>query len=262
MRKNYNQNYSSNGGNNYNNSVRSVTTNANIQLETSEWKCDVSSEDIEQFLQNKIDAITDKSNGARIPVEVRAMQYNKIYAPIVLMLPSSVIVGRGKKDKGGNQFNNIPATFARGMNNPKSGKSILLDSSVAKAIKPYIYQKYDIAAMEDPKVRSKLQLSRQQLIQIRSFSKPKLKKAQGGREYVIILLDCLKILQDMLVVQEDNRRFDFSVDKVNKHSSGRCIYKVTRFIPDNFNKNFNGGYNLDNELSRMFMVGSRNNKKH
>lgn len=261
MKKNFNQNNNSNGGGNYQNtSARSVTTTANIQLEISEWKCDITSDDIENFLQSKIDAIVDKAGGTRVPVEVRSMQYNKIYAPIVLMLPTTVISGRGKRFDD-NQFKNIPATFARGMSNPKSGKSILLNSSVTKAISPYTYKKHDIASMEDPKERSKLQLSRQQLIQIKSFSKPKMKKAQGGREYVIVILDCLKIIQDMLLIQGDNRRYDFEVMKVNKHSSGRCLYKVIRYIPDNLNKNFSGGYDLDNELSRMFMIGRHNGRK-
>ena len=253
---------SNNNFNNKSNEVvpTTVTTKANIQLSISEWTGTVTSSQIENYLQTKINEVVKRRNDVNIPIECYALQFNKTFAPLMVVLPLSTISG-SRNNTNTSNFN-VPKVFDNSNNGQLSkNRTISLDSSVSKALSPYLYNKTDVLNFKHPQARQRLKISRQQSQQLIVYSKPRITKFNGNSKKVVILaVDPLKILYDMLKIPGDNRRFTYDITKVNKSTGGKCEYYIKRYLIDS-EKAVMGGLNISQELSRMVMIDTTHNKR-
>lgn len=194
-------------------------TKAGIAPVKSQEKYEYSTSMVEQYLREKRVGLLKDPKLANTNVMVITMDISPKFLPFMVLLPTSVIQGNGKRQ----QSNDELTIF-----NPDNseGSRINLAGEIYGCIAPYVYNKADEQAFFSPDWRReravpastspKLKYSRTPHIQ--EFNKGKLK-------LVSVMIDPIRIFHDMVTdINNPNEQFKIRIDSIEKIKTGEYIY--------------------------------------
>lgn len=205
----------------------------------------ISTSQVETYLQQRVDVVTEHAKTNKVGIKVYTTEPGKLFAPFVVILPTSVLQDRNQSSE-----DDEPSIFTPN----KSSRKLRLRPELYHLFKLYIYDEYDEKAFFSNEWKNKLGVRSDASAALKRLRVPALNK-NGDTEVVMFLLDPLRIFHDMLKM-DDNRQYRISIKSLKKIRTGEFIYSVERTLA---NSKGNKKYKdvLINEINKK-LRGGRN----
>lgn len=212
-----------------------------------------STDDVQSYLQKKFNNVTDvmKKNGINqgdVNILVTTLRCSKKFMPFLLVLPLNTL--EGKQNRHDNELDIF--------NPDSSERSEKLKQPFYNLVGAYTYNKKDGDAFFSPEWRRALGISVKISHMLKSTRTPKIQKVNKGKnQYVVVLIDPIRIFHDMLENVEDaTEKFKVQIDHVEQIKAGNYRYEIKRVRGKNKkNKNYDEAI-IERELSQR-LIGSR-----
>lgn len=213
-----------------------VKTRAGLTPVENEVPYAITTEQAEEFLQQKIEAVVKmmNNNGANVTDDIKIMMFtsrcSKKFMPMMLLMPTSVLKGK-KEKKNQDELD---------MFNPESSEKLAkMKDPIWNLVKCYIYDNSDEAAFFSNAWRQALGVSLKTSHVLKANRLPKIQKFNKGQnEFVACLIDPVRLFHDMLEdVNNNSAKFNVYIGQVDQIKSGNYKYEVYRTITKNKNKN-------------------------
>lgn len=216
-------------------------TKGGLQPDRSQAPFTVTTQQVEKYLQDKIDAVCPNSN---IRISVRNIAASKRFYPFVVALPVSALYDNG------DDMEDIPSIF-----NPKDNdKTVALKQEIFEIFKSYIYNKKDGEAFESSVWRHEMGVSARSAQLLNKFRTAKRMTFDHGRtERIMFIIDPLRVFYDMSTETNTSNRADMyiKIDRIQNVNNG--MYKFRFYRKNRNGKGDKGSY--FNQFSRMFSNG-------
>ena len=160
----------------------------------------ISTSQVETYLQQRVDVVTEHAKTNKVEIKVYTTEPGKLFAPFVVVLPTSVLQDRNQSSE-----DDEPSIFTPN----KSSRKLRLRPELYHLFKLYIYDEYDEKAFFSNEWKNKLGVRSDASAALKRLRVPALNKS-GDTEVVMFLLDPLRIFHDMLKM-DDNRQYRISI---------------------------------------------------
>ena len=234
--------------------MASLETRAGLQPSDKKLPYTVTTAQVEQYLQKKVDVLCnrDKSLPQNVDVRVYTTEVGSKFIPFVVVLPTSVLVDKSKKQNN----DHIDGIFNI---NERSSKVEDLLKPFKSLFVAYTYDSDDMKAFSSSDWRRARGVARTTSESLKKMVFPRISqfRGEGGRKttVVIFLLDPLRVFHDMLKMNDDNRDFNVDIERWQKIKTGEFRYIMTRSVKHGKHKRYNDTV-IANELNRK-MRGQR-----
>lgn len=225
---------------------------------TGELPFKVTTEQVEDFVQSKFDAIVEQSRSVGeqiddVKVTITTVTAGKAFAPFVILLPTTVLKSHNpKKQKNGKKE---LAVF----NPDNSSGKIYIHDGIFSQLQLYGYTTDDRRIFFDRNWKNALGVTQRDSEFLRYNSTPRVQRLNHGKdEFVTCLLDPLKVFSAMLEdCKNPGRNFDVCIEGFVKIAGGVYRYSVLR-VPKNIKGKKKGqknnkdriAYELQNRIRR------------
>lgn len=210
-----------------------IETDAGLIPSTKEIGYDITTQQIQEYLQAKLDDLARMDDSVpKVQIRVATSEsYGRKFFPLFISLPKSVVAESRRTQ-------NIPSLFRDG----SIKESPMLNPVIYKFLSIYSYGNTNF---NDDQIRRELGLSRQAGGRLNRYRNP-----QEMENKVILMIDPIIVFYRMLSWKNDNRPYHINVDKVIKQKEGIYRYHVVRSINNNNNKKKKNG-NMDSAISKI-----------
>lgn len=204
-------------------------TRAGINPTETELPFSISTHQVEEYLQKKIDVILNRvsqENGSTdkesIDVRVYTTEAGGNFLPFVIILPMEALEEKAKK-----QNRNTPSIF----NAKDADGTASMKPELYKLFSSYIYTKDDESAFFSEDWRRARRVRRETSPVLKSLRTPKVTNMENGRLQVVsFMIDPLRVFHDMLSMKDDNRSFKVDINGWQKMQTGEYRYDVVRVV--------------------------------
>lgn len=190
----------------------------------------ITTKEAQEHLQKSLDIVIDimrKDNNDQEDVEIYLMTSKKSdrFYPFYLFLPTTALESAKKKR------NNKEASIF----NPENydNRTARLKQEIYNWLHPFMYNKEDIESFFSPTCRNALKLNLSTCHELKNNYLPKIQRYNRGRnEYIMVILDPLKIFHHMLtnIKERDTFWVNVNSDKIEKINNGNYRYNVARIV--------------------------------
>lgn len=227
--------------------MASLETRAGLKPSDKKLPFSITTSQVENYLQKKVDVLCSKDKGLPQNVDVRVYttEASPKFLPFVVVLPTSVLEDKRKKDNNSHVdgFFNI---------NERSSKIEDLQKPFKMLFGAYVYDKDDIKAFSSNDWRRARAVSRTTSETLKSMVFPRVSqfRGEGSRKTSVVtfMLDPLRVFHDMLKMEDDNRAYNVDIDKWQKIKTGEYRYMISRSVKGKNNRRYNDTF--ANELNR------------
>lgn len=233
--------------------MESLETRAGLYPSKKQLPYAITTSIAEKYLQDKVDVICAKAKELPNSVDVKlyTTEPGRNFAPFVIVLPTSVLVEKGKKNR---ENKNVDAFFD---NKTYSDEENLLEP-FKKLFGAYTFNKHDVKAFMSNDWRRARGVDRRTSDTLRSMALPRTNSYGSGDKRVTVvtfLIDPLRLFYDMLKMKDDNRDYHVEIERWEKVKDGEFRYYVKRMI--NRGKKNKYGDTIARELNRRMRGGGR-----
>jgi hypothetical protein len=223
-------------------------TRAGIQPSEQELPFSITTADVEQYLQRKLNVVVNGMrqnklyDGDDIEVKVITVEMGSKFIPFTVVLPMDVLKN---KDKSRFIRKDEPSIF-----NPKqSDATVIIHEPIMKMFSSYVFDKADGEAFYSADWRRARGVSTTTSAVLKRNRLPRIQKLNNGTmEKVTFLIDPIRVFHDMLMMDNNNANFRVEIENWQKIRSGEFRYDMKRVI--NKKKNKKGGSSFADELNR------------
>lgn len=221
-----------------------VTAASGIKMSVKALSAKISTSDIEAFFQEKINTMNELANsGEKCVIEVHNSDDtgSKIYKPLFLHLPKTVLINNGNKN--GQKRQN---SFIHTMEDDENGRGrnkVQLKPQYYRLLQPYFFTPNDVKANLN---RKETGINNQMVSRLIQFCTPRICNNQ-----VVVLLNDMTVFGDMMALDGDRQPYAVRVgDKIKKIGYGEYLFEVFRLQSDakNGKNNKNTQAKIDNML--------------
>ena len=233
--------------------MASLETRAGLKPSDKKLPYTITTAQVEQYLQKKVDVLCsrDKSLPQNVDVRVYTTEAGSKFIPFVVVLPTSVLVNKQNKQNN----SHIDSIFNI---NERSSKVEDLLKPFKSLFSAYTYNGDDMKAFSSNDWRRARGVTRTTSETIKGMVFPRVFgfRGEGGRktQVVTFMLDPLRVFHDMLKMNDDPRDFSVDIEKWQKIKTGEFRYIMNRSVKHGKNKRYNDTF--ANELNRK-MRGQR-----
>lgn len=225
-----------------------VNTKAGIRPDENELPFSISTHQVEEYLQKKVNAVVNRIGEEDVQIQVYSTEAGKAFIPFMVILPTSVM----KNGKNKSQDKSIPRIFLGGVETQED-TSANMKEEFYKVFSPYIYSKTDEAAFFSEDWRRARKVNRDTSPILKRYRTPRVSKFNNGKETVVMLMiDPMRVFHDMLTIPDDNRQFKPEVTGWRKVQDGDFIYQMRRVLNKNNKKKYK--YTAMDELNRKMRI--------
>lgn len=230
------------GKNDYRNNSYGGQNRAGVQPEMQkDLSYIIRTNEVEKYLQKKLDALYAAAGKGDSPrITIKSVEMSRFFYPFIVSLNTDCTSTSGDGNTKINAF----------FQSDSSDQYVKLDPILYQLFKNYVYDKDDKKAFFADAFRRELALSKDRSATLENLRQPKIMKFNGGKEeYIIFLIDPLRVFHDMLTSESDKREFNVIIvkEKIKKINTGEYQYKVIRTTSGSKNKK-NKNKNFINEL--------------
>lgn len=202
-----------------------------VPVKDGEKHFDISTREIESFMQKQLDAVVAKMNAAaenpkdkidNMRITITAVRMSDVFYPLMLLMPLSVLSSK----KYANNSDELSI-----FNTRQTSGAMDLKKPIWEAITPFLYDSDDRKSFFTPTYRSKLKISTTMAGNLKAYSRPKIfnvREDSGMTRYVVILLDVIRVIHYMTQYKGDNEWFKVDIHNVERLKDGACIYHLVR----------------------------------
>ena len=202
-------------------------TRAGIQPSEQELPFSITTADVEQYLQRKLNVVVNgmrqnnQYSGDDIDVKVVTMEMGSKFIPFTVVLPMSVLKDKKRQPK------NELSVF-----NPKdSDATVPIYDPIAKMFSSYTFDKADGDAFFSQDWRRARGVSTNNSAVLKSNRLPKIRRFNhGNMEKVIFLIDPIRVFHDMLTMDNNPTNFRIEIENWQKIRAGEFRYDMKRVI--------------------------------
>ena len=220
-------------------------TRAGIQPSEQELPFSITTVDVEQYMQRKLNAVVNGMrkngiyNGEDIEVKVITVEMGSKFIPFTVVLPMNVL-----KDKKRHPKEEL------GIFNPKdSDATVTIYEPIMRMFSSYVFDKADGEAFFSSDWRRARGVSTTISAVLKRNRLPRIQKLNNGSmERVTFLIDPIRVFHDMLVMDDNGTNFRIEIDNWQKIRSGEFRYDMKRVV--NKKKGKKGGNSFADELNR------------
>ena len=207
-----------------------IRTRAGIIPSDKALPYSVTTSEVEEYLQKRVDAMAKASGGKveRCEVKIYSTESGSKFIPFVVVLPTSILVN-GKKDDN----NDMEYIF----NQKNEDRNVNINQAYYKLFSSYIYDKNDEDAFFSDAWRREVGVYKQTSYALKKLRTPKVTNLPGAK-VIIFMIDPLRIFHDMVVSEDDKRDFRIEITGINKMEKGKFRYDFKRVIVDSRNKKY------------------------
>lgn len=203
-----------------------VKTRAGLVPVETEMPYSITTEEAEEFLQQKFDAIVSamQKKGEHqedVKIMLFTTKCSKKFMPFMVLLPLSVL--KGKKERKND--------YELDLFNPESSEKIAkLKDPFYQLIGSFIYNKNDESSFFSNAWRQALGVSLKTSHMLKANRTPKIQKFnKGASEYVVCMLDPVRLFHDMLTdVNNKDAKFGVEIAHTECIKSTNFRYEVLR----------------------------------
>lgn len=192
----------------------------------------VTTRDVEEYLQKRVDAMVKASNEEieRETIKVYTTESSSVFMPFVVVFQPSVL------DKKIVEDNDVEDIF-----NPKNGDtSCRIKMAYYNFFKSYFFTGKDISDFGNVNWRSHKNISRETGSFLYKLSSPKIMTIDKTK-VVVFTIDPLRVFHDMTTRLNDNRPFFIEITGIHKIEGDNFKYNFNREVV-NHNKKDKKGY--------------------
>jgi hypothetical protein len=186
--------------------------------------------EVEKYLQKKVDALYATAGKSDSPkIGIKSVEMSRSFYPFIVSLNTDCVENAGDGDTRINAF----------FQSDSSDQYVKLDPILYGLMKNYVYDKDDKKAFFSDAFRRELGLQKNSSTTLENLRQPKIMKFNGGKdEYIIFMIDPLRVFHDMLTSDTDKRDFVVQIvkEKIKKINTGEYQYKVIRSTSGGKNK--------------------------
>ncbi len=217
-------------------------TRAGINPSDNALPFSVTTREVEDYLQKRVDAMVKASNGKveKVDIKIYSTESGKKFIPFVVVLPLTVLKRRPTED------NDVEYIF----NQKNDDRNVEIKDEYYQFFRTYVYNADDEKSFFSDNWRHLTQVSRDTSPTLKNLRTPKV-MTYSGTKVVLFMVDPLRVFYDMVTREDDKRQFSIDIKNFKKIETGNFRYDFNRVINNSKNKK---GYNatLINELnSRM-----------
>lgn len=231
------------------NTKNDIRTKAGIRPDENELPFTISTSQVEEYLQKKVDAVANKIGDGEVNVSVYSTEAGKAFIPFMVTLPTKVM----KDGKKSGDTKNIPSIFLGGESQGTEVNANMRPEYFA-VFSPYTYSKTDEQAFFSEDWRRARKVNRGSSVILKNYRTPKISKLQsnGGERVVLLMIDPLRVFHDMLTIPDDNRQFKPEITGLRKQKDGEYMYQMRRVLNKNNKKKYK--YTIMDELNRKLRI--------
>lgn len=208
-------------------SVIMYNTRAGLQPSMKELPYDISTKDVENYLQQKLNVVVGdmrkkgEYRGDDINVKLITMEVGNDFVPFAIILPPSILKERQKTR------NNELGIFA-----PKQFDiTRAIYNPIGQFLKAFAYNKEDSRAFISQEWRRRSGVSGQKAGMLKKYSNPVIDNYNNGKmETITMFIDPVRVFYDMLKMDDYPTAYKVSIRKWNRIKNGEYNYKVYRVL--------------------------------
>lgn len=226
-------------------------TRAGIAPNEKELPYSITTHDVEEYLQGKIDVVLNRmasQNGTvkeSIDVRVYTTEAGKSFLPFVVILPMDVLEKRPKKSN-----KKVPSIF----DTKGTDGSANMRPELYKLFSAFVFNKDDEQAFFSDDWRRARHVNRETSPVLKGLRTPKVTSMENGRLQVVsFMIDPLRVFHNMLEIEGDTRQFKVDITGWQKMQTGEYRYDVNRVINKGKNRKYRD--TLADELNRKMRAG-------
>ena len=220
-------------------------TRAGIQPSEQELPFSITTIDVENYLQRKLNVVVNGMrqngiyNGEDIDLNVVTVEMGSKFIPFTVVLPMSVLKEKKYRPKG-----------ELSIFNPKdSDATVNIYEPIIKMLSSYSYDAADGKAFFSADWRRARGVSTTTSNILKRNRLPRIQKFNNGSmERVTFLIDPIRVFHDMLVMDGNNTNFRVDIENWQKIKSGEFRYDVKRVTTKK--KKHKGGKGLADEINQ------------
>lgn len=193
----------------------------------------VTTSEVEEYLQKRVDAVVKASNGKveRYEVSVFSTESGTYFIPFVVVLPEKVLIGQSR------QKTDMESIIDANNNDDK----ISIDPAYYKIFSPYRYNDHDEGQFFSDAWRRDNGVNKSTSYMLKRMRTPKIMKSNAmNSNAVVFMIDPVRVFYDMVVSDTDRRNFHIKITGLKRMESGKYRYDFKREIVDSKkNKKYN-----------------------
>lgn len=213
-------------------------TRGGARPDISELSYHLSTSEMRNFLQKKLDEIAD---GDQVQIKLISVDIGNNFIPFVAILPSAVLVDDKKENE-----NDDVMKLDIDLDESSTSKYIKMKEKYFKLVSAYTYNKDERDSFKAENVRKIYGLKPNTAFNLRKLMIPRKFDKEG--DSVIVLLDPIKLFHSYLSISNDNRPFEVDIVGVKKKGNGEFSYHVKRKLSSGKNKK---GYDIYKFISQQ-----------
>lgn len=220
-------------------------TRAGIQPSEQELPFSITTLDVEQYLQRKLNVVVNgmrqngQYNGEDIEVKIVTVEMGSKFIPFTVVLPMNVLRDKRRHPKD-----------ELSIFNPKDNDATVnIYEPIMKMFASYTFDKADGEAFFSADWRRARGVSTTTSAVLKRNRLPIVQKLNNGSmERITFLIDPIRVFHDMLTMDANNTNFRIEIENWQKIRSGEFRYDMRRVV--NKKKNKKGGQSFADELNR------------
>lgn len=217
-----------------------VKTKAGIQPVQTELPFIITTGEAEKFLQRKFSLLGGHLSNTQ--VSLFTTEVSKKFLPFMLLLPTSVMKGKGSRNSDGELsiFNPV-----------NDDNRVNLQNEVFSTIAPYVFNKADEQAFFSPDWRREREVSASMSNKLKFTRTPHIQKYNNNKvQFVAMLIDPVRLFHDMLSDPDRKEQFQIQIGRSEKVKTGEYRYNVIKRINTFDRRPKNYDEILANEINR------------
>lgn len=229
--------------------MSNLNVRANLKPNEAELQYTITTQDVETYIQLKVNAIVNGLKEAQSkngntnyqvpnhqPIRIVSMECGKVFLPFLVLLPTSMLQGSNQR-KHQNRGNELSL-----FNPVDDNSAVRLQDAFFKFFQMYTFSKDDVKLFNSPKWKNDVGLYAKAPTTLREFRMPSVRKVDDGNKYVMFMLDPIRVFHDMLTGTENAREpFSVNIKSVTKIKGGSYSYKTLRVVNRGKNQPFDIG---------------------
>lgn len=204
--------------------VNGIKTRAGIAPSNKALPFSVTTSDVEEYLQKRVDAMVKASQGKvkGCSVKVYSTESGRNFIPFVVVLPTDIILNKAKKADDEMEYI---------FNQKNDDVNVSIDQSYYKLFSSYTYDRNDEDAFFSDDWRRRAGVYKQTAYTLKKLRTPKV-MTFSGTKVILFMIDPLRVFHDMVVSEDDKRDFLIDITNIKKMETGKFRYDFKREISD------------------------------
>ena len=204
--------------------VNGIKTRAGIAPSNKALPFSVTTSEVEEYLQKRVDAMVKASQGKvkGCSVKVYSTESGRNFIPFVVVLPTDIITNKTKQTD-----NDMEYIF----NQKNEDTNVILDQAYYKLFSSYTFDKNDEEAFFSDNWRRVMGVYKNTSYTLKKLRTPKV-TTFGNTKVILFMIDPLRVFHDMVVSEDDKRDFLIDINNIKKIETGKFRYDFKREISD------------------------------